>query len=106
ARMRGRGGAGVAAMGGHAVRLWGTWLDDALIEAVEARRDHPRLRMTLDERITPFRSADLASAPLGADLVVHAISADGAVAVMTKAAAHLPDVPILSVTKGFLPSSK
>ena len=25
----------VAAMRGHDVRLWGTWLDDALVEAVE-----------------------------------------------------------------------
>ena len=92
----------VAAMCGHDVRLWGTWLDDALIEAVEKKSDHPRLKMKLDPRIVPLRSGDLARALDGAELIVHGISSEGAVPVMTKAAAHLPDVPVLSVTKGFL----
>lgn len=92
----------VAAMQGHDVRLWGTWLDDALIEAVEKKQDHPRLKMKLDPRIEPVRSGDLASALSGAELVVQGVSSEGAVPVMTKAAAHLPDVPVLSVTKGFL----
>ena len=92
----------VAAMRGHEVRLWGTWLDDALVDAVEKKQDHPRLKMKLDPRIVPLRSDDLAGALEGAELVVHGVSSDGAVPVMTKAAGHLPDVPILSVTKGFL----
>jgi glycerol-3-phosphate dehydrogenase (NAD(P)+) len=94
----------VAAMRGHDVRLWGTWLDDALIEAVEQGRDHPRLRKKLDSRVRPLRSAALADALLGAELVVHAVSSDGLAGVMAKAAEHIPDVPILSVTKGFLPA--
>lgn len=94
----------VAAMRGHDVRLWGTWLDDSLVEAVEKKAEHPRLRMMLHDRIVPLRSADLARALDCADLVVHAVSSEGAVPVMTKAAAHLPDVPVLSVTKGLLPS--
>jgi glycerol-3-phosphate dehydrogenase (NAD(P)+) len=92
----------VAAICGHDVSLWGTWLDDALIDAVEKKQDHPRLKMKLDPRITPLRSAELARALEGAELVVHGVSSEGAVPVMIKAAAHLPDVPILSVTKGFL----
>ncbi|MDB4936418.1 MAG: Glycerol-3-phosphate dehydrogenase [Labilithrix sp.] len=92
----------VAAMCGHDVRLWGTWLDDTLIEAVEKKQDHPRLKMKLDTRIVPLRSGELARALEGAELVVHGVSSEGAVPVMTKAAAHLPDVPVLSVTKGFL----
>lgn len=94
----------VAAMQEHDVRLWGTWLDDAMIEAVEARRDHPRLRKTLSDRVKPFRSTALAEALEGAQMVIHAVSSDGAVPVMERAASFLPDVPILSVTKGFLPS--
>jgi len=35
-----------------------------------------------------------------------AVNSDGAVPVMTKAASHLPDVPVLSVTKGLLPSPR
>lgn len=92
----------VAVMRGHDVRLWGTWLDDDLIAAVEGRQPHPRLKMPLDARIAPFRHARLAEALSGAELVVHGVSSDGAVPVMTKAAALVPDVPIVSVTKGFL----
>ena len=92
----------VAAMSGHDVRLWGTWLDDTLIEAVEKKQNHPRLEMKLDPRIVPLRSGELARALEGAELVVHGVSSEGAVPVMTKAAAHLPDVPVLSVSKGFL----
>jgi glycerol-3-phosphate dehydrogenase (NAD(P)+) len=92
----------VAAMRGHDVRLWGTWLDDALIETVEQGKDHPRLKKKLDPRIQPFRSDRLATALEGAELVVHGVSSDGVVAVLSKAAPHLPDVPIVSVTKGFL----
>jgi glycerol-3-phosphate dehydrogenase (NAD(P)+) len=95
----------VSAMQGHDVRLWGTWLDDAMIEAVEARRDHPRLRKTLSDRVRPFRSGALAEALSGAEMIVHAVSSEGALPVAEKAASLLPDVPILSVTKGFLPSA-
>ncbi len=94
----------VAAMRGHDVRLWGTWLDDTLVEAVEQGREHPRLKLKLDPKITPLRSDRLGEALEGAELVVQGISSEGAVAVMTRAAAHLPDVPVLSVTKGFLPA--
>jgi glycerol-3-phosphate dehydrogenase (NAD(P)+) len=94
----------VAAMRGHDVRLWGTWLDDALIEAVEQGRDHPRLKKKLEARVRPMRSGALAEALEGAELVVHAVSSEGLVPVLGKAAPHLPDVPVLSVTKGFLPS--
>lgn len=92
------------AMRGHDVRLWGTWLDDVLVEAVERGVEHPRLKMTLDARVVPLRSDALASALDGAEMVVHAVSSEGALPVMTKAAPHLPDVPVLSVTKGFLPA--
>lgn len=93
----------VAAMRGHQVRLWGTWLDDDLIAEVEGKRPHSRLKLPLHDGVTPFRHARLAEALDGAELVVHGVSSEGAVPVMTKAAAHLPDVPVVSVTKGFLP---
>jgi glycerol-3-phosphate dehydrogenase (NAD(P)+) len=92
----------VAASRGHDVRLWGTWLDDTLIAEVEGKAPHSRLKMPLHARVTPFRSERLGEALGGAGLVVHAVSSDGAAAVLTKAAEFLPDVPIVSVTKGFL----
>jgi glycerol-3-phosphate dehydrogenase (NAD(P)+) len=93
----------VAARRGHEVRLWGTWLDDALLEPCERGLPHPRLGLPL-AGITLLRSPRLAEALAGAELVVHAVNSDGAVPVMTKAGQDLPDVPVLSVTKGLLES--
>jgi glycerol-3-phosphate dehydrogenase (NAD(P)+) len=93
----------VARQRGHAVRLWGTWLDDALLDACERGEAHPRLRLTLDG-IPLYRAPKLGEALAGAELVVHAISSEGVIAVIAKAAAHIPDVPVLSVTKGLLES--
>ncbi len=92
----------VAAQRGHDVRLWGTWLDDDLLDACARQEPHPRLKLRVD--LPMFRASDLGPALAGAELVVHGVSSDGALAVMTRAAPHLPDVPILSVTKGFLES--
>jgi len=93
----------VARRRGHDVRLWGTWLDDALLDACERGEAHPRLRLRL-EGIALLRAPRLAEALDGAELVVHAVNSEGAVPVMTRAAAHLPDVPVASVTKGLLES--
>jgi glycerol-3-phosphate dehydrogenase (NAD(P)+) len=93
----------VAARRGHEVRLWGTWLDDALLDVCERGEPHPRLKLRL-EGIALHRAAELEQALAGAQLLVHAVNSDGAVPVMTRAAPHLPDVPILSVTKGLLES--
>jgi glycerol-3-phosphate dehydrogenase (NAD(P)+) len=89
---------------GHDVRLWGTWRDDDLLAPCERGEPHPRLLLTLED-IELMRSARLPEALRGAELVVHAVNSEGAVPVMTRAAPHLPDVPLLSVTKGLLESS-
>lgn len=92
----------VARMRGHDVRLWGTWLDDPLLDACENGGEHPRLRLPLTG-IAPFRAPRLVEALAGAELVVHAVNSEGVVEVVRRAAAAgLPDVPVLSVTKGFL----
>lgn len=95
----------VARRAGHQVRLWGTWLDDALLEPCERGAVHPRLKLKLDG-IALLRAAQLAGALEGADLVVHAISSDGVLRVLEAAGPSLPDVPILSVTKGLLESRR
>jgi glycerol-3-phosphate dehydrogenase (NAD(P)+) len=95
----------VARRRGHEVRLWGTWLDDAMLAPCERGEPHPRLGLRLDGIIL-LRSERLADALDGAELVVHAVNSDGAVPVMTRAAAHLPDAPVLSVTKGLLVSKR
>ncbi|HMA92470.1 MAG TPA: NAD(P)H-dependent glycerol-3-phosphate dehydrogenase [Polyangiaceae bacterium] len=93
----------VAVARGHRVRLWGTWLDDELLEPVERGGLHPRLKLPLTG-MEHLRAPRLAEALQGAELVIHGISSVGALAVMEKARAFLPDVPIVSVTKGFLES--
>ncbi len=95
----------VAQRRGHEVRLWGTWLDDAMLEPCERGEPHPRLKLTLDG-ISLFRAARLKDALADAELVVHAVNSDGATAVLTRAAPHLPDVPVLSVSKGLLESKR
>jgi glycerol-3-phosphate dehydrogenase (NAD(P)+) len=95
----------VARRHGHDVRLWGTWLDDSLLDACERGEPHPRLKLPLGG-IALYRGAQLAPALDGAELVVHAVNSDGAVPVMAKAAAHLPHVSLLSVTKGLLESPR
>jgi glycerol-3-phosphate dehydrogenase (NAD(P)+) len=95
----------VARRRGHDVRIWGTWLDDALIAACERGDPHPRLKLRL-EGIALYRDTRLSEALAEAELVVHAVNSEGAIPVMSKAAAHLPDVPVLSVTKGLLESPR
>jgi glycerol-3-phosphate dehydrogenase (NAD(P)+) len=97
----------VAARRGHEVRLWGTWLDDVLLDPCDRGEPHPRLGLKL-EGIALLRAARLGEALKGAELVVHAVNSEGAVPVMTRASPDLPDVPVLSVTKGLLesPSTK
>ncbi|HEY1696696.1 MAG TPA: NAD(P)H-dependent glycerol-3-phosphate dehydrogenase [Polyangiaceae bacterium] len=95
--------ASVARRRGHDVHLWGTWLDDAMLEPCERGEPHPRLKLKLDG-IALHRAPRLAEALAGAELLVHAVNSDGAVPVMARAAPHLPDVPVLSVTKGLLES--
>jgi glycerol-3-phosphate dehydrogenase (NAD(P)+) len=93
----------VAHKRGHHVRLWGTWLDDELLAPCERGEPHPRLGLSL-EGIELMRASRLSEALDRAELVVHAVNSDGAVGVMTRAAPYLPDVPLLSVTKGLLES--
>jgi glycerol-3-phosphate dehydrogenase (NAD(P)+) len=95
----------VALRRGHEVRLWGTWLDDAMLEPCERGEEHPRLKLRLDG-IALFRAPRLEEALGGAELVVHAVNSDGALAVMTKASRYIPDVPVLSVSKGLLESRR
>jgi glycerol-3-phosphate dehydrogenase (NAD(P)+) len=87
---------------GNEVRLWGTWLDDDILAALRANRPHPRIDVPIDRAAALFDSDDLPAALDGAELVVLAISSDGVVEVLRRAAPHLrAGLPLLITTKGF-----
>lgn len=91
---------------GHEVRLWGTWLDDHLLDAIEAGQPHPRTHVSVPEATRLFRSAQLEDALDGADFAVLAVASVGVEAVVRLAAQHLAPVGTLAVTsKGFIPDT-
>ena len=89
-----------AADNGHEVRLWGTWLDDALIRAVRAGKEHPRLGAHLPVNVRTFFSTDLAEAIAMADLVINGVTSEGIVPVMQRA------IPSGRKTRSLPPSVK
>ena len=94
-----------AADNGHTVALWGTHLDDHLIAAVRAGAKHPKLDLVLPPAVTAYDSTELPRALAGAELVVCAVTSDGALPVLRRAATRLaPGVPVLSVSKGLAQS--
>ncbi len=88
---------------GHRVALWGTWLDDHLVEAVQRGEAHPKLRVHLPSSVQVHPHTELAEALRGADLIVNAVTSDGTLPVLARALPHLdPETPMLSVSKGLL----
>ncbi|HEY7605385.1 MAG TPA: glycerol-3-phosphate dehydrogenase, partial [Actinomycetes bacterium] len=92
-----------AAAAGNRVRLWGTWLDGGLLAELRAGRPHPRTGVPLAPGVGLHDAGDLAAALDGADLVAVAISSDGVLEVVRRAAAAWlgPGTPLLLCTKGF-----
>ena len=88
---------------GHQVALWGTWLDDHLVEAVRRREPHPKLRLRVPPGVRVYHHTKLTEALSGADLVVNAVTSEGTLPVLTRAFPHLtPGTPLMSVSKGLL----
>jgi glycerol-3-phosphate dehydrogenase (NAD(P)+) len=91
-----------AVAAGNRVRLWGTWLDGELLAELRAGRAHPRTGVPADPGVELHDAGALAAALDGADLVAVAISSDGVLEVVRRAAAVLaPGTPLLLCTKGF-----
>jgi glycerol-3-phosphate dehydrogenase (NAD(P)+) len=86
----------------HEVRLWGTRLDDHLIDACAAGKPHPRTGAQLAAGTRLFHSAQLDEALRGADVVVLAVASVGVSDVMRLAASMLGSARFLvTVSKGF-----
>jgi glycerol-3-phosphate dehydrogenase (NAD(P)+) len=84
------------------VRLWGTWLDGEILTELRAGQPHPGTRVEVDTRVELLDCGALAEAMDGAEVVVLAISSDGVLDVLGRAAGYLRPGTILPfVTKGF-----
>lgn len=87
---------------GHEVRLWGTHLDDALLDACSKGLPHPRTGVPLAAGTVLHRSADISAALDGADCVVLAVASVGVVGTVRLAAPHWSHARALLLTsKGF-----
>lgn len=86
---------------GFETRLWGTWLDDEIIDRSKTA-EHPRLKQRLPESVRLYSSSELDNAVEGADAVFVGVSSEGFVPVFAKLVAALRGpVPIFTLTKGF-----
>jgi glycerol-3-phosphate dehydrogenase (NAD(P)+) len=92
---------------GWRVNLWGTWLDDHLLEACAAGRPHPRTDVPLAADTALFDSERLGESLDGADLAVLAIASVGVLEVARRALPGLARTRALLLTsKGFAPDEK
>jgi glycerol-3-phosphate dehydrogenase (NAD(P)+) len=86
---------------GHEVRLVGTHLDAAWVNAMKADRVHPKLGVPLPAGVIPYAFAELRAALAGVEAIGVGVSSAG-----VRWAAHVlapylrRDVPLVSVTKG------
>jgi glycerol-3-phosphate dehydrogenase (NAD(P)+) len=88
----------------HEVRLWGTWLDDPLLEACREGA-HPKLKLPLPSSVRLLPSSQLAAALEGVELIFFAISSEGFAPVMERllaCSAFRESTPIFCLTKGFV----
>ena len=89
---------------GWRVNLWGTWLDDHLLDACAAGSPHPRTAVPLADGTRLFYSDRLADALDGTDVVIIAVASVGVQEVARRA---LPGISgsraLLLTSKGFSP---
>jgi glycerol-3-phosphate dehydrogenase (NAD(P)+) len=89
---------------GWDVRLWGTWLDDHLVDAIEAGEPHPRTGAVVPSSVRAYRSAQLEEALDGADVVVMSVASVGVPKVTELALEGISRADALWLTsKGFCP---
>jgi glycerol-3-phosphate dehydrogenase (NAD(P)+) len=87
---------------GWEVALWGTWLDDHLLEACAAGRPHPRTEVPLAPGTELFDSQHLTQALQGATACVLAVASPGVTEVARLALAGIVETDALLLTsKGF-----
>ena len=88
---------------GKSVALWGTWLDDNIIDRCKKGQKHPKLKKILNKDVDFFFSNDMRKALIDADIIVIAVSSEGFIPVFEKLLTQLEgNIPIVTLTKGFV----
>ncbi len=89
---------------GWETRLWGTWLDDHLLDACERGEPHPRTNVRLATGTKLYRSGELEDALDGVDVVFLSVASQGVPQVTEMALGGIAKAKALLVTsKGFVP---
>jgi glycerol-3-phosphate dehydrogenase (NAD(P)+) len=84
------------------VKLWGTWLDDGIIEECLGGK-HPKLKEPLPSSVDLFYSNELEAALKDTDIVFVGISSEGFLSVFKKLLEVLDhNIYIYTLTKGFV----
>ncbi len=90
---------------GKAVRLVGTHLDEAIISSIRGNGRHPKLNVTMPEKIKPYSHGEFATA-LGedTDLILLGVSSAGVEWAIEKLVGALKrPIPVVMITKGMKP---
>ena len=86
---------------GHQVRLVGSPLDDHIIAALKAGKDHPTLKRSFAGVATPYYITELQEALKDADVILAGISSFGVDWFGDFVLPKIPEeIPVLTVTKG------
>ncbi|MCI1675630.1 MAG: glycerol-3-phosphate dehydrogenase [Ancrocorticia sp.] len=92
---------------GWNVRLWGTWLDDHLLDEIEAGHPHPRTNVPLAPGVKLYRSNQLAEALDGVNVAVMAVASQGVPKVTELALGGISKADAMWLTsKGFSPDER
>jgi glycerol-3-phosphate dehydrogenase (NAD(P)+) len=89
---------------GIKVNLWGTWLDDKLIEGSK-KGVHPKLKKPLNPGVTCFYSGDLRQALKDADIIFIGVASEGFVNIFELMVNNIEpgrDYTFLKLTKGLV----
>jgi glycerol-3-phosphate dehydrogenase (NAD(P)+) len=91
---------------GMDVRLVGTHLDDEIIASVQAKRFHPKLKVTLPDTVTAFQWAEFAAAARDADFILLGVASAGVGWAIDRLCEVLTSpVPVIMITKGMQPEA-
>lgn len=94
------------AQNGHSVNLWGTWLDDEIIDTCRKGLPHPKLKTRLQASVKLFSSGELEAAVKGCDIIFMGISSEGFLEVFKKFLDVIEENKyIFTLTKGFVDDS-